>query len=262
MSLIIHYRRMKLILCFFAILALHSHIFLGNSIKPEKHRIKQEKIKAIKISFKATRITKKVKRLTTKFNNFNIGFNPIKKAAIYKFSGDIGIMRSQRLYELISQNTLYPKYFSKLSIHGLVQCNFIYTFSSNSKYLKCIASNQFLRVHTAINVLKSLSQFNFKQTKKNLRLKLSFNYEITSFKKTIFLNTTSSGHYFFHRRNYAALTKGEKVYKGFFKGIMHITNWLTLLEYLPKSEKENGVLLKEFKKLKSNTFWLNESIYF
>lgn len=218
----------------------------------EKTRVIKTRIIKKKKKKRLSKKSKRMKRLSKAFSARNIISHNFKVSDYY--IGQLNGSSSGELYlfDLVDEILIYPKIFVDYLQRGSVKCHlYIYGEEINLKFTKC-KGNRFIKTYFLNEFQKALKLV---KNKKKFRIKINTEYRLTTDrnKKSHTKNLDSS--WYFYRQAYAPISTTQKTLHVINKVLINMTNWLTLLDYLPKNKKALLLEKRYFDKLKSHPFY-------
>lgn len=241
----------------FISMGLHICVFLQINQKPK--RLLKEKPQT-KVSIKLKKVIKKFQTKTQtsrpkKLSLSSLAFNPknlrMEDLEIHQIN-DLNLQKQNIVFNHIDQYLIYPTELIENEIYGFVTAEIF--IDKNLQYLenktKIKGSSRYLNVHIARVLRLALKSLNQKELniKKLTRFNLLFEFRLTTSKELLEKSKITDQYFFFYRQEYGAVKNQDKINKAFGKALLHITNWFSLLEYLPDSDEKK---LKKAWKLRS-----------
>ena len=153
----------------------------------------------------------------------------------------ISFSKSTYIFDTIDDCLDYPSELADNLIQGNASAKFYLT--KDGKYdetrTQVESHSAYLRVHIARLLRTSLSTLDPKKLnlKKTTQFTVLFLFKLTTDQNKKHTSKLFEGHYFYYRQKYGVSTATDSVVKGVHKTLTHLTNWLTLLEYLPDNDK-------------------------
>jgi hypothetical protein len=241
----------------YLLLSILLHLLLLLQVKKSSEPIHHQNSKKINIivlekAKKIKVIAKKKKLEIGKLTLSMLGL-PSNKVDFAEYEVDssknISVQKNTLLFNTINKYLKYPNELVRSKIQGHVSAKFY--LDKNGKYDESksqINSNSvYLRVHIARLLRKSLEALDSGKLKlkKLTQFNASFQFKLTTTKNEKDTSQIFDNNYFFYRQKYGVSNKGDVIVKGIGKSLIHLTNWLSLLEYAPDSDK--AMLQKGFK---------------
>lgn len=190
--------------------------------------------------------------VTRSKNKFEIG------AKIAQIDSPMTSSEGNAIYSLVNENLTFPKELSAVGVQGYV---FVEAYFDEKGYFhedKSIFSfsNKLLSIHVRQVLRKSLSKRIYTRHFKSGHYRLNFSFQITSTDQNLSKEKFKTGDIDFSRSNYGVVTKIDEVNHSLNKVLTGVTNWLSLLEYLPKNqEAQRSKILLFLENLKKDKKW-------
>jgi hypothetical protein len=157
------------------------------------------------------------------------------KASDY-YIGQLNGSSSNELYlfDFIDEILVYPKVFVDYLQRGSVKYQlYVYGETISLQNSRC-NGNRFIKAYFLNEFQKALKII---KNKKNFRLKINTKYRLTTDRNKNSQSKNLDSSWYFYRQAYAPVTTTQKTLHVINKVLINMTNWLTLLDYLPKNKK-------------------------
>lgn len=219
-----------------------------DSIAPKIKIKKVTKIKIKDTTVKAPpqKSSSSEKKLKSTFSLRDLAIKDFKKKEISSYLvGTIKSLDLQKNDIFFNQFDKYLKYSPEL-VENKIQGNVSMTFfldnnlkyapsklklKSNSPYLKVVIVNS---LNKTLKTLKISKRFTIsKLTKFTIKARFS----LSTSRKNLLNSQIYEDQYFFYRQKYGVSSTKDNINHVMNKALIHATNWLSLLEYLPDKEK-------------------------
>lgn len=161
---------------------------------------------------------------------------------------------SQVFYQ-IADKLIYPKELVKHHVKGHVKTRIFFDKDGYLQFsrLRLKGTNRYLRAHIARTIRKSFKNFSLKPLKKMTAFDLLFEFELTP--KGRDEEYLLSDAFYFKRWNYGTSSPGDKLTTGISKALVNITNWFSLLEYLPETKGAKHRQIRELEKYERDAYF-------
>lgn len=214
--------------------------------------IKTRIIKKKKKKKRVLKKSKRIKRVSKAFSASSIIGDSFKASDYYIAQLNGNSSNELSLFNLVDETLIYPKLFIDYLQRGTVKCHlFINANKIDFNYSKC-DGNRFIKTHFLNTFHKALR---IVDNKKVFRLRINTEFKLTTdpFKNSQSQNLGQS--WYFYKQAYAAITPTQKVLNGIYKTLINTTNWITLLDYLPKNKKALLLEKRYFDRLKNSPYF-------
>ena len=159
------------------------------------------------------------------------------------------------VFNQIAQYLIYPAEFVENEIKGNVMSHVF--FSKEGKLilnkLKIKSASPYLRVHIARTIRAALKKLQVQGLSKMAVFKILFEFKLTTKgeDKDVILDDAL----YFSRWKYGISSNGDKLVHGIGKALVNMTNWLSLLEYLPESKAQKHKRVRGLRKYEIDKFF-------
>lgn len=247
-------------------LLLHCVLFFKENIKSDKIKPIQEKKVNLKLIKKTQVEMKTLKTKKSKLEKITfsmLGIPSLEKVDSNQYEVKSNkyhsIQKSNLLFNAIEEQLIYPNELVENNIQGHVSVR-IYLNKGNQydeKLTKIKGASPFIKVHIARTLRKVLIPEFIKNLniKKLTRYNIVFNFKLTSEKRAQDESRLLEDSFYFYRQEYGVSSKGDKIIKGVDKTLMNLTNWFTLLEYLPDSDQTKQRKMRIIKSYEDDLFF-------
>lgn len=229
----------------YLIISLALHLLLLLEIENHiKTKIPEKKDTAIKITLKkrAKIFKKKIKNKNSEINLSLLGIakNEVLESQIYQIDSikNTSTNSIQKVFSRLSNHLEYPEIFVKHNIKGNAIASI--HFNKNGFFLrdqlKINSTSHYLKAHITMSIKKAMKNFKLPSLVKQTCFKVLYEFKLTTSGKDE--NKILNDAILLSRWKYGITSKGDKIANGINKGLTNLTNWMSLIEYIPESEKD------------------------